>query len=281
MNIKQASEQSGVSAPNIRFYEKEGLLTPARRQGNDYRDYTAGDVRTLKLIRMLRMLDVPLPTIKAVLRGEQPLQQALQAQQTVLEQQAAHLAAARSFCAELVRQRLQAETLDVDACLTRMEKPAVQGTFCSGWLQDYRTLAQVQHQRHFSFIPEGSINTPQEFTAALQTYAKANGMQFSLEKEGMYPEFSLDGIPYKAYRNPGKYRDEICCDAVHPEQLDTGLPSRREKLLRIARIVLPPVFTFAAILAAGWVATGGADWLWLAALAAAGVLLGRGFEHWL
>ena len=92
MNIKQASEQSGVSAPNIRFYEKEGLLTPARRQGNDYRDYTAGDVRTLKLIRMLRMLDVPLPTIRAVLHGEQPLQQALQAQQTVLEQQAAQLA---------------------------------------------------------------------------------------------------------------------------------------------------------------------------------------------
>ena len=275
MNIKQASEQSGVSAPNIRFYEKEGLLTPARRQGNDYRDYTAGDVRTLKLIRMLRMLDVPLPTIKAVLRGEQPLQQA------VLEQQAAHLAAAMQFCADLARQRPQAETLDVDACLTRMEKPAVQGAFCSGWLQDYRTLAQVQHQRHFSFIPEGSINTPQEFTAALQTYAKANGMQFSLEKEGMYPEFSLDGIPYKAYRNPGKYRDEICCDAVHPEQLDTGLPPRREKLLRIARIVLPPVCTFAAIMAAGWVVTGGAGWLWLAALASGGVLLGRCMEKWL
>ena len=281
MNIKQASEQSGVSAPNIRFYEKEGLLTPARRQGNGYRDYTAGDIRALKLIRMLRMLDVPLPAIRAVLQGEQSLQQALQNQQTVLEQQAAHLAAARSFCAELVRQRPQAETLDVDACLTRMEKPAVQGAFCSGWLQDYRTLAQVQHQRHFSFIPEGSINTPQEFTAALQTYAKANGMQFSLEKEGMYPEFSLDGIPYKAYRNPGKYRDEICCDAVHPEQLDTGLPSRREKLLRIARIVLPPVCTFAAIMAAGWVVTGGAGWLWLAALASGGVLLGRCMEKWL
>ena len=206
MNIKQASEQSGVSAPNIRFYEKEGLLTPARRQGNDYRDYTAGDVRTLKLIRMLRMLDVPLPTIKAVLRGEQPLQQALQAQQTVLEQQVAHLAAAMQFCADLARQQPQAKTLDVDACLTRMEHPATQQGFFTGWLQDYCTLAQVQHQRHFSFIPEGSINTPQEFTAALQTYAKANGMQFSLEKEGMYPEFSLDDIPYKAYRNPGYSR---------------------------------------------------------------------------
>ena len=115
MNIKQASEQSGVSAPNIRFYEKEGLFTPARRQGNDYRDYTAGNIRTLKLIRMLRMLDVPLPTIKAVLRGEQPLQQALQAQQTVLEQQAAQLAAAMQFCADLARQAPQADTLDVDA----------------------------------------------------------------------------------------------------------------------------------------------------------------------
>ena len=281
MNIKQASEQSGVSAPNIRFYEKEGLFTPARRKGNDYRDYTAGDVRTLKLIRMLRMLDVPLPTIKAVLRGEQPLQQALQAQQTVLEQQVAYLAAAMQFCADLARQQPQAETLDVDACLTRMEHPATQQGFFTGWLQDYCTLAQVQHQRHFSFIPEGSINTPQEFTAALQTYAKANGMQFSLEKEGMYPEFSLDGIPYKAYRNPGKYRDEICCDAVHPEQLDTGLPPRREKLLRIARIVLPPVCTFAAIMAAGWVVTGGAGWFWLAVLASGGMLLGRCMEKWL
>ena len=279
MNIKQASEQSGVSAPNIRFYEKEGLLTPARRQGNDYRDYTAGDVRTLKLIRMLRMLDVPLPTIKAVLHGEQPLQQALQAQQTVLEQQVAQLAAAMQFCADLARQAPQAETLDVDACLTRMEHPATQQGFFTGWLQDYCTLAQVQHQRHFSFIPEGSINTPQEFTAALQTYAKANGMQLSLTKEGMYPEFSLDGILYKAYRNPGKYRDEICCDAASPEQLNTGLPSRRERQLQVLRILLPAAFTFAAILAAGWVATGGADWLWLAALAAAGVLLGRGFEH--
>ena len=281
MNIKQASEQSGVSAPNIRFYEKEGLLTPARRQGNGYRDYTAGDIRTLKLIRMLRMLDVPLPTIKAVLRGEQPLQQALQAQQTVLEQQVAQLAAAMQFCADLARQAPQAETLDVDACLTRMEHPATQQGFFSGWLQDYRTLAQVQHQRHFSFIPEGSINTPQEFTAALRAYAEEKGMLFTMTKEGMYPEFSLDDIPYKAYRNPGKYRDEICCDAVHPEQLDTGLPLRREKLLRFLRLAVPPVCTFAAILAAGWVVTGGAGWLWLAVLASAGVLLERCLERWL
>ena len=281
MNIKQASKQSGVSAPNIRFYEKEGLLDPARLPGNDYRDYMEQDIRTLRFIRMLRMLDVPLPVIRSVLAGDASLGSVLREQKTALEQRAKQLEGAARFCAELARQDPSVASLDVDACLTRMEKPAVQGAFCSGWLQDYRTLAQVQHQRHFSFIPEGSINTPQEFTAALQTYAEEHGMQFALTKEGMYPEFSLDDIPYKAYRNPGKYRDEICCDAVHPEQLDTGLPSRREKLLRIARIVLPPVCTFAAIMAAGWVVTGGAGWLWLAALASGGVLLGRCMEKWL
>ena len=51
MNIKQAAEQSGVSGPNIRFYEKEGLMTPARNRGNAYRDYTAEDIR-LSLIHI-------------------------------------------------------------------------------------------------------------------------------------------------------------------------------------------------------------------------------------
>ena len=278
MNIKQASKQSGVSAPNIRFYEKEGLLNPARLPGNDYRDYTEQDIRTL---RFIRMLDVPLPVIRSVLAGDASLGSVLREQKTALEQRAKQLEGAARFCAELARQDPSVASLDVDACLTRMEKPAVQGTFCSGWLQDYRTLAQVQHQKHFFFIPQGSINTPQEFAAALQAYAEEHGMQLSLTKEGMYPEFSLDGILYKAYRNPGKYRDEICCDAASPEQLNTGLPSRREKLLRIARIVLPPVCTFAAIMAAGWVVTGGAGWLWLAALASGGVLLGRCMEKWL
>ena len=36
------------------------------------------------------------------------------------------------FCADLARQQPQAETLDVDACLTRMESPAPHDLPCSG-----------------------------------------------------------------------------------------------------------------------------------------------------
>lgn len=123
MNIKQASKQSGVSAPNIRFYEKEGLLNPARLPGNDYRDYTEQDVRTLRFIRMLRMLDVPLPVIRSVLAGDAPLGNVLREQQTALEQRAKQLEGAARFCAELARQDPSAASLDVDACLSRMEIP--------------------------------------------------------------------------------------------------------------------------------------------------------------
>ena len=44
MKIGEASRQSGLSKKNIRFYESKGLLR-VQRTDNDYRDYTAQDVR--------------------------------------------------------------------------------------------------------------------------------------------------------------------------------------------------------------------------------------------
>ena len=69
MNIKQAAEQSGVSARNIRYYEQAGLLTPARNPENEYRIYSQADVRALKLIRMLRTLDMPVGGSRSLLHG--------------------------------------------------------------------------------------------------------------------------------------------------------------------------------------------------------------------
>ena len=239
MNIKQAAEQSGVSSPNIRFYEKEGLMTPARNRDNAYRDYTAGDIRTLKLIRMLRMLDMPLPVIQRVLNGEQPLSEALQAQQAVLEQQAAQLAGAIRFCAELTQQTPQVDQLDVDDCLKRMQDPQEPGRFFSGWLRDYRTVAENEQKKRFFIVSEQSINTPEDFAAVLLRYGEAQGSPVCITKGGMYPEFEWHGIRYKAWLGQGRYCDSICCEALFPESLKTGLPLRRERLLRWLQRLLP------------------------------------------
>ena len=98
MNTKQVEELVGVSRQNIRYYEKEGLLTPCREQGNSYRDYSQEDVERLKLIKMLRMLDMPLKDIALVLNNEVPLQDAVAVRQKELLEQQKRLQAAIDIC---------------------------------------------------------------------------------------------------------------------------------------------------------------------------------------
>ncbi len=56
MNIGQASKLSGVPSKTIRYYEDIGLVSPARRQTNGYRDYTDSDVSILLFISRSRNL---------------------------------------------------------------------------------------------------------------------------------------------------------------------------------------------------------------------------------
>ncbi|MDP6689989.1 MAG: Cu(I)-responsive transcriptional regulator [Alphaproteobacteria bacterium] len=56
MNISQAAERSGVSSKAIRYYESINLITPARRSGNGYRDFSDDDVHMLRFVSRARGL---------------------------------------------------------------------------------------------------------------------------------------------------------------------------------------------------------------------------------
>ncbi|MFI5980805.1 MerR family transcriptional regulator [Streptomyces sp. NPDC051555] len=66
MRIGEASEASGVSVRSLRFYEDEGLIVPGR-QDNGYRDYCAGTVERVRVIRSLLESGLPVRLIKEVL----------------------------------------------------------------------------------------------------------------------------------------------------------------------------------------------------------------------
>ncbi|HEY4664311.1 MAG TPA: MerR family transcriptional regulator [Comamonas sp.] len=67
LRIGEAANRSGVSAANIRYYEKEGLLEPALRQENDYRLYSDADLHRLRFIRMCRAMDMSLDEVRTLL----------------------------------------------------------------------------------------------------------------------------------------------------------------------------------------------------------------------
>ena len=54
MNISQAASQSGLSAKTIRYYEDIGLIAPAARGPNGYRQYNKGAVEELRFLARSR-----------------------------------------------------------------------------------------------------------------------------------------------------------------------------------------------------------------------------------
>lgn len=54
MNIKKVSEQTGISADTIRYYERIGLLPRIKRNKSGVRDFSDQDIATLEFIRCFR-----------------------------------------------------------------------------------------------------------------------------------------------------------------------------------------------------------------------------------
>lgn len=65
--IGEAAQASGVSAANIRYYEKQGLMAPQGRGDNSYRLYSDADVHTLRFIRLCRAMDMSLDEVRTLL----------------------------------------------------------------------------------------------------------------------------------------------------------------------------------------------------------------------
>lgn len=67
ITIGEASRQSGVKVPTIRYYESIGLLAEPNRSEGNQRSYEPSDLRRLAFIRHARELGFEVDAIRALL----------------------------------------------------------------------------------------------------------------------------------------------------------------------------------------------------------------------
>lgn len=77
MNIKIAAERTGLTKKAIKYYESEGLISPAKNSENNYRDYSEQDIIKLNLIGALRAVDISISEIKKVTDGRKSIPEAM------------------------------------------------------------------------------------------------------------------------------------------------------------------------------------------------------------
>lgn len=140
MNIKEVEKATGISSQNIRFYEKSGLVHPNRNEENGYREYDTNDIRVLKLVKMFRMIDMPIEQIKLILSEKQKLPQLLNEQEKMLEQKLENTRYAISVCEHLKEMYSSVEDIDADLYLSRMEEES--DHYFDNWKSDYKEVVK-------------------------------------------------------------------------------------------------------------------------------------------
>ncbi|MCD7928810.1 MAG: MerR family transcriptional regulator [Clostridiales bacterium] len=136
MKIKEVETILGVDRANIRYYEREGLLLPARNE-NRYRDYSQEDVARLKTVVILRKLGVPVAEIREILNGRQSMTDALAENEEHLKQQLEELNGALALCRRLEQQQVELDTFDQDYYWEEMHREEQAGNPFLDICKDY------------------------------------------------------------------------------------------------------------------------------------------------
>ena len=121
MTIKEVEELSNMTRANIRFYEKEGLITP-QRDPNGYRNYTEQDVDILKRIRLLRTVHLGLEEIRSLSEKESELTDVLLIHLRTLKKEQTDLEQSRVICEQLCKDQAAYESFDAEHYFNLLEK---------------------------------------------------------------------------------------------------------------------------------------------------------------
>ena len=139
MKINEVEALVGITKKNIRFYEEQGLLSPKRNSENSYREYGEEEVQTLRRIKLLRKLGVPIEEIRQMFIGTHTVADGMRRHLISLERERRNLDQSITLCQELQSMDIPINALDTEGVLTQMEEMEKGGTsFLNKQEQDIR-----------------------------------------------------------------------------------------------------------------------------------------------
>ena len=126
MTIKDVEMLLDIPRATVRFYEKEGLISPTR-EGNGYRDYSDEDVEKLQKIIILRKIGLPVEEINDLFDGVKTMEEALDANIVNLQKQMEELKGAMKLSQKMKEDTVQIASMDVDIYWNTIEEEEKQG----------------------------------------------------------------------------------------------------------------------------------------------------------
>ena len=124
LKIKELENLLSISRSNIRFYEKQGLFSPERKN-NNYREYDEQDIEVLKKIIIFRKMGFTVEEIKLIQNDELPFTESIANVQRRIEDEIEQLNGSLKLIKQVAQENLSFDEIDIDEhwnAITESEK---------------------------------------------------------------------------------------------------------------------------------------------------------------
>ena len=125
MKIAEVSEQFGLSADTLRYYERVGLIPPVHRNEGGIRDYDELDLRRVDFIKCMRGAGLPVEVLIEYMELVQQGDSTIEARKEILVEQR-DLVAAKLEEIQKTLERLNYKIEVYEKALLKKEKEMIQ-----------------------------------------------------------------------------------------------------------------------------------------------------------
>ncbi len=113
LKIKELENVLSISRSNIRFYEKQGLFSPERKD-NNYREYTEHDIEVLKKIIVFRKMGLTVEEIKRIQNNDLPFSEAISNTQQRLKDEIEQLNGSLKLIEQISKENTSFDEIDIE-----------------------------------------------------------------------------------------------------------------------------------------------------------------------